>query len=290
MCSTCLSIPTATLKLLATSLALLYGQRSLTSNSTKCTRYLSFTITLLLSLLLSSLAIFLSVLSFNPDFRARNFVNLCVSQNLKASPLDEHRCGILQSGNLSGKVLEFGPGPGTNFKCLENITTSTIEKYVVVEPNTYFEEKLEEEKKKRGLDFPLEFMGIKGENIDIVEEGTFDVVVLTHVLCSVDSVEDVLSNAEEALKPGGRLVFMEHVLAEEGSVLYHFQTQFIAPVLQIVGNGCKFEKLHEVVERYLGDRFDLEITDFDAPMPKFMAFVRPHIKGVAVKKSGAVEH
>jgi hypothetical protein len=106
----------------------------------------------------------------------------------------------------------------------------------------------------------------------------------------VDDVEAVLFNAEKALKPGGRLVFMEHVLAEEGSILYHFQTQFVAPVLQIVGNGCKFQKLHEVVEGYLDDRFDLEITDFDAPMPKFMVFARPHIKGVAVKRSERIEY
>lgn len=184
--------------------------------------------------------------------------------------------------------MEFGPGPGTNFKCLQNMTDLSIEKYVAVEPNSYFEEKIMDEKEKRGLDFPLEFVGIQGENVDIVDEGTYDVVVLTHVLCSVDSAEVVLSNAEKALKPGGRIVFMEHVLAEEGSTLYHFQTQFVAPVLQIVGNGCKFQKLHDVVVDYLGDRFDTDITDFDAPMPKFMIFARPHIKGVAVKKSAEI--
>jgi ubiquinone/menaquinone biosynthesis C-methylase UbiE len=162
-----------------------------------------------------------------------------------------------------------------------------VEKYVAVEPNSYFEQKMMKEKEKRGLDFPLEFVGIKGENVvedGDASDGMYDVVIMTHVLCSVDSAEAVLANAERALKPGGRMVFMEHVLADEGTVLYHFQTQLVAPVLQIVGNGCKFQKLHEVVEGYLGDRFDVEIEDFDAPMPKFMVFARPHIKGVAVKK------
>lgn len=155
---------------------------------------------------------------------------------------------------------------------------------MAVEPNSYFEQRMEEEKERRGLEFPLEFVGMKGEDVDDASDGSYDVVVMTHVLCSVDSAETVLANAERALKSGGRMVFLEHVLAEEGSVLYHFQTQFVAPVLQIVGNGCKFQKLHEVVEGYLGDRFDVEIEDFDAPMPKFMVFARPHIKGVAVKK------
>ena len=168
-------------------------------------------------------------------------------------------------------------------------SATSIQKYVAVEPNSYFEEKIMEEKEARGLDFPLEFVGIKGENVDITDQGTYDVAIFTHVLCSVDSAENVLANADKALKPGGRLVFMEHVLATEGSFLYHFQTQFVAPVLQILGNGCKFQNLHEVVENYLGDHFDVQIEDFDAPMPKFMIFAKPHIKGVAVKKSETMD-
>ncbi|KAL7522639.1 hypothetical protein ACHAWX_007339 [Stephanocyclus meneghinianus] len=285
MCSSCIAIPSVTIKLLTTAAALIYGQRSLTANSNKWTRWITFAISAIISLILSAIAMFLLALSINPDFRRRNFVNLCVGQNLKGSPLDAHRCSILEQGNLTGKVMEFGPGPGTNFKCFQNISSAaSIEQYVAVEPNSYFEEKIVAEKKARGLDFPLEFVGIKGENIDIPEQGVYDVVVLTHVLCSVDSAEVVLANAEKALKPGGRLVILEHVFAPEGSARFHIQKQMVAPVLNIVGNGCKFLDLHTVVENFLGDRFDLQITDFEAPMPSFMFFARPHIKGIAVKK------
>ncbi|KAL3798796.1 hypothetical protein HJC23_004584 [Cyclotella cryptica] len=204
MCSSCFVIPSVSIKLLTTAAALIYGQRSFTTNSNKWTRWITFAITVVISLILSAIGVFLLVLSVNPDFRQRNFVNLCVGQNLKGSPLDVHRCSVLEQGNVTGKVMEFGPGPGTNFKCFQNMTSAaSIEKYVAVEPNSYFEEKIEEERKARGLEFPLEFVGIKGENVDIPEQGTYDVVVLTHVLCSVDSAEVVLANAEKALKPGG---------------------------------------------------------------------------------------
>lgn len=285
MCLACSAIPAATIKLLATAAALLYGQRALASKSNKWIRYITLAVTIIISILLSAIAVFLLVLTVNPEFRARNFVNICMKSALKATPLDEHRCSVLEQGHIAGKVLEFGPGPGTNFKCYQNMTSaSLIEKYVAVEPNSYFEEKLVAEKEARGLVFPLEFVGLKGESVDIADQGTYDVVVLTHVLCSVDSAELVLANAEKALKPGGRIVFLEHVLAPEGSALHYFQTQFVAPVLYIVGNGCKFQKLHELVESYLGDRFDVKVEDFDAPMPAFMMFARPHIKGIAVKK------
>lgn len=193
---------------------------------------------------------------------------------------------------MSGRVLEFGPGPGTNFKCYQNYTADTaqlskIEKYVAVEPNSYFEEEMRKEKELRGLDFPLEFVGLKGEEIDIAFEeydGLFDVVILTHVLCSVDSVKNVLSNAERALKPGvGRIIFMEHVIAKEGTLAWYFQW-VAAPVLNIVGNGCQFRNLRNDIENYLGDQFDTRVLDFQAPLPAFMSFARPHIRGVAIKK------
>lgn len=188
------------------------------------------------------------------------------------------------SRHVAGRVLEFGPGPGTNFKCFQNSTSAQlIEKYVAVEPNSYFEEKLKKEKEDRGLEFPLEFVGLKGEDVDIPEDGSFDVVVLTHVLCSVELPEVVLANAERALKKGGRMIFMEHVLAKEDTLTWYVQ-QAVAPILSIVGNGCKFLNLRNVIENYVDDRFDLELLDFKAPMPKAMAFVRPHIKGIAIKK------
>lgn len=214
-------------------------------------------------------------------------------QNLRSSsPLDEHRCSILEEGKVTGKVMEFGPGPGTNFKCFQNSTTtidysSLIEKYVAVEPNSYFEEEMRKEMHVRGLDFPLEFVGIKGEDavdIDASEDGSFDVVIMTHVLCSVDSVESVLSNAERVLKPGGRMIIMEHHDAEKGSFMWYVQ-RVVSPILNIVGNGCTFRNLRGMIEESLGSRFDVRgLVDFEAPMPAFMYFVRPHIKGIATKK------
>lgn len=283
-CSNCLAIPTITLKLLATAFALLYGQRQLTKNSHKWTRRVTFTVTALISLVISAISIFLIVLHFNDDFRRRFFVNFCAISNLKPTPLDEHRCSILQEGNVTGKIIEFGPGPGTNFKCFENSTTAhMIEHYVAVEPNPHFEGVLKKEKVDRGLEFPLTHVGLKGELIDISDNGSYDVVIMTHVLCSVDSPEIVLSNAEKALKPGGRIIFMEHVLAGQGTWVWYFQ-QSIAPMFTIIANGCKFVDLRPVMEDFLSDRFELKMLDFEAPMPASFFFARPHIKGVAVKK------
>ena len=301
-CSSCLAIPLVTVRLLATSFAVLYGQRLLVGrDGEKCerwTRRITFAISVVFSSLLGALAVFLLALSINDDYRRRNMAGLIVRQNMKGSPLDEHRCSMLR--NVSGRVLEYGPGPGTNFRCLRE-SNDNIEEYVVIEPNPYFEVELRKERDARDLTFPLRIVGMRGEDDHrrdddatmteddgganvVLEDGSFDVVILTHVLCSVDSVIDVLANAEKALRPGGRVIFLEHVMAESGSMTYYEQRLF-APILYIVANGCTFRDTRRDIATYLGEkRFDITMMDFHAPMPWFMHFVRPHVKGVAIKK------
>ncbi|GMI23966.1 hypothetical protein TrRE_jg2003, partial [Triparma retinervis] len=94
-----------------------------------------------------------------------------------------------------GKVLELGPGPGTNFRCYED---AKIEQLTGIEPNEYFKAELMAEKAKQNLTFPVEQRWLRGEELD-VEPGTFDSVVGTHVLCTVEDVVGVLSNVKKAM-------------------------------------------------------------------------------------------
>ncbi|KAL7527872.1 hypothetical protein ACHAWF_002339, partial [Thalassiosira exigua] len=167
-------------------------------------------------------------------------------------------------------------------RMLANLVSRQNQREVPLDEHRY--SAMRKEADARGLDFPIEIVGIKGEDArDEASNGSFDVVILTHVLCSVDSVEDVLANAERALKPGGRYVFMEHVIAEEATLTRYIQ-QAIAPMLNIVGQCCEFRNLEQAIREYLGNRFDTRIVDFDAPVPSLMRFIRPHIKGVDIKK------
>eukprot|EP00565_Helicotheca_tamesis_P006296 CAMPEP_0185725096 /NCGR_PEP_ID=MMETSP1171-20130828/1425_1 /TAXON_ID=374046 /ORGANISM="Helicotheca tamensis, Strain CCMP826" /LENGTH=282 /DNA_ID=CAMNT_0028393125 /DNA_START=49 /DNA_END=897 /DNA_ORIENTATION=- len=282
MCTSCFTVPTITVQLLCTAVALMYGQRAV-PKSFKWTKRIIFGITALASLLLIVLGIFLLVLSTNDDLRRRSFANFCSKNGKQSEALDEFRCSILEKSDVSGKVLEFGPGPGTNFKCFQNSTAaSAIQEYVAVEPNPYFHELLHNEKRERDLNFPLDFVGIKGEDVD-VSEGSFDVVIATHVLCSVDFPEVVLANAERALKPGGTFVFFEHVYAEYQTKMWYLQN-LIAPIQYIVGDGCRFQDTEEILRRKFASQFDIDVTTFDAPMPLFLSFVKPHIMGLAIKK------
>jgi SAM-dependent methyltransferase len=66
---------------------------------------------------------------------------------------------------------------------------------------------------------------------------SFDAVLSTAVLCSVDDLAEALAEIRRVLKPGGRLVFLEHVAAPPGSALLRMQ-RLIAPINRIVDRGC----------------------------------------------------
>ena len=109
-CSCCLNIPLISIQLLVTAISLLYGQRLLVPKAYKWTKRVTLTMTGIFSFILAAIGILLLVLSINDDLRRKNFANFCIQESQSSVPLDEHRCSILKKGNVSGKVMEFGPG------------------------------------------------------------------------------------------------------------------------------------------------------------------------------------
>jgi len=135
---------------------------------------------------------------------------------------------------------------------------------------------VEAEARARGLTFPKEIVGIQGENVN-VPAGTFDTVVITHVLCSVDSVEQVLQQAHRALKTGGQMLLMEHVAAPRGTGMWYIQ-KLVGPVFNIIGNGCDFKETWRSLDSLVAsNQFVGSYKHVEAPIP--MPFLKPHIVG-----------
>lgn len=221
------------------------------------------------------LAIAIGILKTNPDLQARFFAAFCTRMT-KSPNFDSIRCGLLK--DISGKVLEIGPGPGTNFRCMNN----DITEWVGVEPNNYFHQTSLEERVKYNLTFKASSVWLKGEDINIEAE-SFDYVIGTHVLCTVDDVDMVLSQVARALKPGGTYYFLEHVSASDGTFLRYLQI-LTSPLFDIFGNGCQFRRLWENIDsQYMKDRFSVSWEHFSASLP--LPPITPHIRGKAVKQA-----
>ena len=56
-----------------------------------------------------------------------------------------------------------------------------------------------------------------------------DTVVSTLVLCTVPDADAALAEIVRVLRPGGRLLFLEHVHAPEGSALRRWQDRLVEP-------------------------------------------------------------
>lgn len=233
-----------------------------------------------ISIIIGLIAIFLGLLSSSPSMRQQFFSKLCIQLG-KNSQLDEIRCNLVK--NLSGRVLEIGPGPGTNFRCWGS--NPNIVEWVGVEPNEYFQAEIETQKEKYNITFPTRTVWLSGENIDVAKE-SFDYVVGTHVLCSVDETEKVLNQISRALKPGGSYLFLEHVAAKQNTPLF-FAQMLVDPIFAIIGNGCHFKRTWELLSSEsllpVMRKFTIEMEHFDAPVG--LPFMVPHIRGNALKKS-----
>jgi ubiquinone/menaquinone biosynthesis C-methylase UbiE len=116
--------------------------------------------------------------------------------------LGEQRARLL--AGLSGRVLEVGCGHGANFRHYP----APVTELVAVEPEEALRDLARREADSLGLDATV--LDGRAEQLAF-ENDSFDAVVTTLVLCSVEDQGRALAEIHRVLKPGGRLVLLEHV-------------------------------------------------------------------------------
>lgn len=131
--------------------------------------------------------------------------------------LHDMKKAFLESKQLSGRVLDVGTGAGIRLKYLADCPLVT--EVVCVEPNTHMRTMLESrvaeaiEKRKRSGN-PIKITVFWG-TIEVYLQGRinlFDSVACFLVLCSIPHPLACLRLLHDhCLKPGGRLVYVEHV-------------------------------------------------------------------------------
>jgi len=106
-----------------------------------------------------------------------------------------------------GRVLEIGAGTGLN---LRHYRPDRVDSLLALEPDPAMRARLAA--RARTLAVPLE---VRAATIDEVQfpEGGFDTVVVTLTLCCVPDPGAAAAAIARWLTPGGRLLFLEHVVA-----------------------------------------------------------------------------
>jgi ubiquinone/menaquinone biosynthesis C-methylase UbiE len=109
---------------------------------------------------------------------------------------------------VRGDVLEIGSGTGANLPLYPPLLTSLT----ITEPHPPMLRRLE--RKVRDYAPAATVLRAPAEDLPF-EDNTFDVAVSTLVLCGVDDQPRALRELRRVLRPGGQLVFIEHLRSED---------------------------------------------------------------------------
>lgn len=179
--------------------------------------------------------------------------------------------------HASGAVLEVGTGTGANL----GKYPPTIDSLVLCEPDPHMRLRLEHALAALPPDRPevdAELVDATAEELPF-DDGRFDTVVSTLVLCSVGSPQRALGEIRRVLRDGGTLVFIEHVLAEGNPTRARWQRR-LEPAWKHVAGGCHLTRDTCADIEAAG----FELVDYTrASMRKALPFLRPTIRGAARK-------
>src|ERR671921_1470393 len=104
-----------------------------------------------------------------------------------------------------GAVLEIGGGTGANLAHYRDVDRVTI-----ADPDPFMRDRIGP--KLEDVRVPVEVSAAGAEALPF-PDGSFDTVVSTLVLCTVPDQGAALDEVRRVLRPGGRLLFIEHVRA-----------------------------------------------------------------------------
>ena len=146
-------------------------------------------------------------------------------------PLRKLRIKLINQAE--GQVLEIGVGTGLNFE----LYTEKVEKVVGIEPDTKLLPRAH--KRAEEINIPVEIHTIGAENMPF-EDDSFDTIVVTWVLCTIPDVEGALAEMKRVLKPGGKLLWIEHTRSRHG-LIRRIQDLF-NPLWKPLAGGCHLNR------------------------------------------------
>jgi len=136
--------------------------------------------------------------------------------------------------HAQGHVLEIGIGSGLN---LPHYAADRVESVVGVDPTPEMTAHVAEQ--ARQVPFEVSVVNESAERLPFAAE-RFDSVVVTYTLCTIPDPERALREMHRVLRPGGRLLFVEHGLAPDRDV-QRWQHR-LNPVWKRLGGGCNLDR------------------------------------------------
>jgi ubiquinone/menaquinone biosynthesis C-methylase UbiE len=151
-----------------------------------------------------------------------------------------------------GDVLEIGFGTGLNLRHYPE----GVERLSTVDPMDALPEKVT--KRIGAAAFPVDVHHLPADGELPFDSGRFDTATVTWTLCTIPDPVAALREVKRVLKPGAKLLFIEHGLSDDPSVA-RWQQRF-NPIQNVIGCGCN---LNRKIDRIILEAgFDLPDFEF----------------------------
>ena len=181
------------------------------------------------------------------------------------------RCAGTLLAGARGRVLEVGAGTGLN---IELYPGEGVESLTLSEPDPQMVKQLRE--KLGESEREAELIRAPAEELPFADD-SFDTVTVTLVLCTVpDPAGGASGRSQRVLKPGGKLLFLEHVRAEDAGL-----AALAGPpreALALPRRRLPLQPRHGGA--ISASRFEIDELERDR-LPKAPPIVRPLVRGSA---------
>jgi ubiquinone/menaquinone biosynthesis C-methylase UbiE len=193
-------------------------------------------------------------------------------RNFKAAEeagLREMRRRLL--ARAGGRVLELGAGTGLNL----DLYPEKVRELLMLEPDPHMAKRLRAT--AAASPRPVSVSEAPAERLPF-EGSSFDTVVATLVFCTVPDPAATLAEVARVLKPDGKLLFLEHVRANDPR-LARWQDRLEKP-WRFIGDGCHCNR--DTIATIESSPLRLEDVE-RGRLPKAPPIVRPLRWGTAVR-------
>jgi ubiquinone/menaquinone biosynthesis C-methylase UbiE len=167
-----------------------------------------------------------------------------------------------------GRTIDLGAGTGVNL----DLFPAAVSELVMAEPDPHMLKQLRAKVTERG---GVEVVQASAQGLPFADD-SFDTAVFALVLCTVPDPDAALLEAARVLKPGGRLLFVEHVRSRDQD-LARWQDRLEKP-WRFLADGCHCNR--DTVATIEASAFELEQVDLGR-LPKAPPIVRPLVQGSA---------
>ncbi len=172
-------------------------------------------------------------------FYERKIFPMVIENVMTKKEFAEQRHVVLNAAR--GNILEIGFGTGLNL----DYYPSTIKHIDALDINPGMNKTAANRIAKSNIGVDLHC--IDGKSLPFGDH-CFDTVVSTWTLCSIADIDAALKEIRRVLRPDGRLLFIEHGLAE--STRIQWWQHKLTPIQKVLGCGCHLNRaIDTLIER-----------------------------------------